>query len=53
MLLAHLNIGLKVGITEPQLEDLFTIIEDAVGTRQADNGRKILKSVIDYRNMPK
>lgn len=46
MLRSHLFMGMNVGITESQLEDLFSIIETTVGINQAENGRSILKEVV-------
>ncbi len=50
MLQAHLNMGMNVGITQSQLEDLFSIIDTTVGKSWAENGRKILKDVLQNRN---
>lgn len=49
MLQAHLNMGMNVGITESQLESLFTVIETSVGKDQAENGRKHLKRILEFR----
>jgi len=49
MLQAHLNMGMNVGITVSQLEDLFSVIETSVGKNQAENGRNILKGVLEFR----
>lgn len=46
MLRSHLFMGMNVGITLPQLEDLFSIIETTVGKDQAENGRNILKQMV-------
>jgi len=49
MLLSHLNMGMNVGITEAQLGDLFSLIETSAGKDQAENGRNILKGVLEFR----
>lgn len=50
MLQSHLYMGMNVGLTESQLEDLFSIIKTTVGISQAENGRKILEEVIRNKN---
>lgn len=40
---AHMFMGMNVGVTESQLNDLFTIVENTVGKTAADSGRNILK----------
>lgn len=49
-LAAHVSFGMNVGITEAQLEDLFDVIEVAVGKTEAEAGLKITQSVIERRN---
>jgi len=49
-LAAHISFGMNVGITENQLEDLFSVIEISVGKDEARAGRKIMQSVIERRN---
>lgn len=50
MLQSHLYMGMNVGLTESQLEDLFSVIKTTVGISQAENGRKILKEMTQNRN---
>lgn len=47
---SHLNIGLNVGLSQAQLEELMTVIEDSVGKKRATIGRQILKKVLASRN---
>lgn len=47
---AHINFGMNVGVTEDQLEDVFSVIEVAVGKDKAKAGRKIAQAVIERRN---
>lgn len=42
---AHIFMGMNVGVTEAQLNDLFSIIETSVGEKAAQNGREILKQL--------
>ncbi len=49
-LMAHLNFAMNVGLTEPVLDDMFSVIETTVGKKEAENGRKDLQNVINYRN---
>lgn len=41
-LLAHLNMGMNVGLTQPQLTNLFQLLEDHVSKKQADAARAVL-----------
>jgi len=41
----HMGIGLNVGLTKSQLEQILTIIESNVGKKEADAGRKVLSSI--------
>lgn len=47
---SHLNIGLNVGLSQAQLEELMSVIEDSVGKERAATGREILKKVVANRN---
>lgn len=47
---SHLNVGLNVGLTQRQLEELMTAIENSVGKKEAAAGRRILKRVVTNRN---
>ncbi|QGY42720.1 carboxymuconolactone decarboxylase [Maribellus comscasis] len=42
---AHIFMGMNVGVTENQLDDLFSIIEQTVGKTEAENGRKIVNGI--------
>lgn len=43
---AHMGIALNIGITEAQIEQLLSLIEEHVGQQQAEVGRQILSQVI-------
>lgn len=47
MLKGHIGIALNIGITEAQLKSILSIIESAVGTKEADEGRKVLPEVTE------
>lgn len=49
MLKGHFGIALNIGITESQLKNLLSIIESAVGTKEADEGRKVLSDIKKYQ----
>jgi alkylhydroperoxidase/carboxymuconolactone decarboxylase family protein YurZ len=49
MLKSHFGIALNIGITESQLKNVLSIIESAVGTEEADEGRKVLSEVMESR----
>ena len=42
---AHIFMGMNVGVTENQLDDLFSVIENTVGKTEADKGRNILNGI--------
>lgn len=42
MLQSHINMGMNVGLTEPQLRQLVSIIGASIGEPQGDNAQKIL-----------
>lgn len=42
---AHIGMGMNVGVTEDQLDDLFSIIQTSVGENEAQNGRDILQNI--------
>ncbi|HPE78242.1 MAG TPA: carboxymuconolactone decarboxylase family protein [Draconibacterium sp.] len=42
---SHIFMGMNVGVTEKQLNDLFSIIENTVGKNEAENGRNMLKGI--------
>jgi alkylhydroperoxidase/carboxymuconolactone decarboxylase family protein YurZ len=39
---SHLFMGMNAGVTENQIDDIFSIIENTVGTAEAENGRKLM-----------
>ena len=47
MLKGHMGIALNIGITEAQLKNILSIIESNIGTKEADEGRKILPGVTE------
>lgn len=49
MLQSHLGICLRVGLTEPQLEQTMSLIETSVGKTEAESGRSVLRQVISSR----
>lgn len=42
---SHLFMGMNVGVTENQMDDLFSIIEKTVGKDEAENGRKLMNKL--------
>jgi quercetin dioxygenase-like cupin family protein len=48
----HLNIGLNVGLSETQLNQIFSIIETNVGEKEADSGREVLNKVLKRTTNP-
>ncbi len=50
MLKSHLNICLNVGLTEKQLHEFITIINDKIGKSEADSAKKVLEEVLASRN---
>lgn len=49
MLKGHFGIALNIGITEPQLKSVLSVIESNIGTKEADEGRKVLSEVMESR----
>lgn len=49
MLQGHLGICLHLGLTEPQLRQVFTLIETSVGKAEAEAGRAVLAQVLASR----
>jgi alkylhydroperoxidase/carboxymuconolactone decarboxylase family protein YurZ len=39
---AHLSMGMNVGLTEGQLEQVFALLESSIGKQQADTARAVL-----------
>ncbi|MCW3787290.1 carboxymuconolactone decarboxylase family protein [Plebeiibacterium sediminum] len=50
---AHLFFGMNVGITEAQYNDMFDLIEKTVGETEANEGRAILKGLVNRVNTNK
>ena len=50
MVQGHVGIALNIGITEAQLEQLFSLIESRVGAAEAKAGREMLSQVISSNN---
>ena len=46
---SHIGGALNVGVTENQLRELFSIIENKVGEKEADTARKVLDEVLTTR----
>jgi alkylhydroperoxidase/carboxymuconolactone decarboxylase family protein YurZ len=46
---AHLGMGLNVGITEEQLEEIMNLIEANIGVKEAATGRETLSKVLSSR----
>ena len=42
---SHMNMGLHVGLTKAQLEQILSIIESDIGKKEADAGRRVLSEV--------
>lgn len=49
MLQSHLGIGLRVGLTEPQLRQVLALVETHVGQAEAEAGRAVLARVLGAR----
>jgi len=49
MLQFHINAGMNVGLTEPQVRSLIAVIESRVGKKEADNSNEILSKVLSSR----
>jgi 4-carboxymuconolactone decarboxylase len=47
---SHLKVGMNVGLTEPQLNDLFDAVENSVGKTEVARGRKVLNEVLKKSN---
>ena len=45
----HMGIALNIGITETQLEELISVIEENVGKSEAEAGREVLSQVMSSR----
>ncbi len=45
----HMGIALNIGITEAQLEQLLSLIEENVGKAEAEAGRQVLSQVMSSR----
>lgn len=49
MLFAHINMGMNVGISESQLNEVVSIITHSVSKEQGDTAKEIVKNVIKMR----
>lgn len=49
MLQSHLNMGMNVGLTEPQLKEVVSIIGTSIGQQEADTAQEILNNVLESR----
>lgn len=49
MLRGHLGIGLNMGLSESELEQIFSLVETTVGKKEAEAGRQVLAEVIKSR----
>lgn len=49
MLKGHFGIALNIGITESQLKDILSILAFHIGTKEADEGRKVLLEVMEAK----
>lgn len=49
MMMSHMSIALKLGVTEVQLLHLLAIIEQKTGKAEADRGRKVLSDAMALR----
>lgn len=49
MLQSHMNMGMNVGLTEPQLRQVVSIIGSSVNKQQGDNASQILDKVVAAR----
>jgi 4-carboxymuconolactone decarboxylase len=45
----HLNIGLNVGLTEPQMRSLISVLEAKVGKKEASHANELLGKVLGSR----
>jgi 4-carboxymuconolactone decarboxylase len=47
---SHFNIGLNVGLTEPQMRSLISVLQARVGKNEAENANEILSKVLGSRD---
>lgn len=47
---AHIGMGVNVGVTENQLNDLFSVIENSAGKDEAESGRNLLQRIKERSN---
>jgi alkylhydroperoxidase/carboxymuconolactone decarboxylase family protein YurZ len=47
---SHFNIGLNVGLTEPQLRSLISVLEARVGKKEAGNANEVLGNVLSSKS---
>lgn len=48
---AHMNMGLRVGLSKAQLEQILSIINEGIGKKEADAGRRVLAEVVPSKGM--
>jgi 4-carboxymuconolactone decarboxylase len=46
---SHFNVGLNVGLTEPQMRSLISVLEAKIGKKEADNANDILSKALGSR----
>jgi 4-carboxymuconolactone decarboxylase len=46
---SHFNVGLNVGLTEPQMRSLISVLQAKVGKNEAENANEILGKVLSGR----
>jgi 4-carboxymuconolactone decarboxylase len=46
---SHFNVGLNVGLTEPQMRSLISVLHAKVGKNEAENANEILGKVLSSR----
>jgi len=45
----HLGAAMNIGLTETQMEDFVSVLQDRVGNAQAENAQRILTEVMNKR----
>ncbi|MCI2256202.1 carboxymuconolactone decarboxylase family protein [Domibacillus sp. PGB-M46] len=46
---SHFNIGFNTGLTEDQMKNVISVLEDEVGKKEADNAEEVLDQVLSSR----
>lgn len=49
---SHLNIGMNIGLTEPQIRNLISVFEAKVSKKGADTANELLREVLSSRKNP-